>query len=487
MKKRIFTPLALLGAALIVFLQQRETVQASDVAEPAAISFSGSFRVDSATGPGLSGASVWLYQEIDVGAWLYGSFPGASGPGIDLISCSVLLYNDETYQVTTIEAERSGQWTICTWSAGVIKPGSYQILYRQTYCMDDECTTLGPSADSGLTGPRQFAASSEDEWNFNDTQVDWEEQYQWGQYQPLEYLHEVTGYPVADMLSNAQGGYSFNNPTIITDTIPILENLDWMIFYSPFPHLPPGYTPLSASAPPPAQVSNAWTIRIPWSESGSYANNIFIVSGPTPTPTRTPTVTRTSTPTRTPTATPTSTATSTPTHTATATKTHAPTRTGSPTATLSPTPTATPGPVYLPLIAKQYPLVTPTFTPTPTPTVFVVTESEPNDTFAQANEVSVIPAKISGQHDGAAGSGDVFRFDLQAGQIVAINLNSSDTNGLQVLIYGPEGDELGRDFDAPHSLSVLAVSSGTYYLYIFTPSDVNNSGTYTASLSVSGN
>src|SRR5512145_2277732 len=93
MKTHFFTPLALLGAALIVFLLQRETVQASDIDEPAAISFSGSFRVDAATGLGLPGASVWLYQEIDVGAWLYGSFPGASGPVIDLISCSVLLYN----------------------------------------------------------------------------------------------------------------------------------------------------------------------------------------------------------------------------------------------------------------------------------------------------------------------------------------------------------------------------------------------------------
>jgi len=92
----------------------------------------------------------------------------------------------------------------------------------------------------------------------------------------------------------------------------------------------------------------------------------------TSTPTNTPTFTATSSPITTPTPTltptPTHTPTSTPTSTPTPTSTHTPSPTFTPTMTPTPTETPTSPGLYLPLIAKLYPLPTPTPTPTPTNT-----------------------------------------------------------------------------------------------------------------------
>ncbi len=74
---------------------------------------------------------------------------------------------------------------------------------------------------------------------------------------------------------------------------------------------PPGYVPVSASAPPPGRVIDAQTIEYTSPKSGYYRNNDFVLGIPTPTPTATPTWTPTFTPT--PTTTPTWTPTPTPT------------------------------------------------------------------------------------------------------------------------------------------------------------------------------
>jgi N-acetylneuraminic acid mutarotase len=83
------------------------------------------------------------------------------------------------------------------------------------------------------------------------------------------------------------------------------------------------------------------------------------------------TVTVTSTPTETPTSTATPTETSTPTTTTTPIGTPTPTVTPTPTKTATPTATRTPSVfrIYLPLIIRNHPPVTPTPTPTPTPTL----------------------------------------------------------------------------------------------------------------------
>jgi C1A family cysteine protease len=90
----------------------------------------------------------------------------------------------------------------------------------------------------------------------------------------------------------------------------------------------------------------------------------------TPTPTSTPTATSSPTPTKTSTLTPTKTPTATPTSTST------PTRTKTPTSTPTPTSTTPPGfKIYLPLIVKNYPSVTPTRTVTPTQPVTTPTQT----------------------------------------------------------------------------------------------------------------
>lgn len=99
----------------------------------------------------------------------------------------------------------------------------------------------------------------------------------------------------------------------------------------------------------PRRQDNVWSVMVD-------ASHLPWVPTPTPTATRTPTVTFTPTATNTPTVTPTPTPTHTPTVTPSPTASHTPTSTPSP--TLSPTPTKTPTPTHTP---------TPTVSPTPTP------------------------------------------------------------------------------------------------------------------------
>ncbi len=108
-----------------------------------------------------------------------------------------------------------------------------------------------------------------------------------------------------------------------------------------------------------------------------------------------------------------------------------------------------------------------------------MSEQEPNDLFAQAQALPV-PGILHGTHDGAANTGDVYQITLQAGQIVEVVLSTDNPTGVQLLAYGGEApDEIVRDFEAPHTLNFVATTTGTYYLYVFTPDSANNPAAYT--------
>ena len=110
-------------------------------------------------------------------------------------------------------------------------------------------------------------------------------------------------------------------------------------------------------------------------------------------------------------------------------------------------------------------------------------ETEPNDLFAQAN--AIIPGSVSGAHDGAAGTGDVFSMELEAGQIVDVQLSTQNPNGVQLIAYGGEApDEIVRDFTPPFEINFVAVASGRHYLYVFSPANVNNAARYVLAVSV---
>lgn len=146
--------------------------------------------------------------------------------------------------------------------------------------------------------------------------------------------------------------------------------------------------------------------------------------------------------------------------------------TSSPSPTSPPPPSACPCPVYLPLVFFFIPQT-------------VVEEVEPNNTFAQAQPLSDLPASVNGTHDGETDTGDVYQIELTAGQIVHITLTTVNPIGVQLLAYhGENPNEFVRDFEAPFELTFLAIATGSYFLYVYTPANVNNTGAYTLSVAL---
>ena len=190
-----------------------------------------------------------------------------------------------------------------------------------------------------------------------------------------------------------------------------------------------------------------------------------ITRTPTPTESLTPSPSTDPTATATITATPTSSLTPTLNPTFTATENITPTP--FPTSPLPPSPC--PCPLYLPLVFAIHPAV--------------IQEVEPNDTFSLAQGLPILPANVNGTHDGVTDTGDVYQFELFAGQIVHVTLTTENPSGVQLLAYSGEApNEIVRDFESPFELNFLAIATGTYYLYVYTPGSTNNTAAYTLSV-----
>ena len=109
---------------------------------------------------------------------------------------------------------------------------------------------------------------------------------------------------------------------------------------------------------------------------------------------------------------------------------------------------------------------------------YTLSESEPNDYFYQANGISRLPVRVLGQFDGSAGTGDLFAVSLLPGQVLQVRLETDNPSGVQLLAYNPDMEEITRDYEAPFDISFAAVSSGTHYVYAFTPGEAGNGNSY---------
>ena len=125
---------------------------------------------------------------------------------------------------------------------------------------------------------------------------------------------------------------------------------------------------------------------------------------------------------------------------------------------------------YLPITWQSY------------PQWLLLDEEEPNNLFNQANPITSLPALVSGSHDGAAGGGDVFSLNLEAGQGVEVTLSTEDVSGVQLLAYDAAGVEITRDYADPFRLAFNASYSGTYYVYVFSSPESGNTASYTLQL-----
>ena len=109
-------------------------------------------------------------------------------------------------------------------------------------------------------------------------------------------------------------------------------------------------------------------------------------------------------------------------------------------------------------------------------------EVEPNNLFSQANPVTALPALVAGAHDGAAGGGDVFSLELEAGKTLEVTLSSGDGNGVQLLAYDAAGAEIDRDYTEPYNLSFDTTYTGAYFVYVFSDPQVVNTASYSLRL-----
>lgn len=141
-------------------------------------------------------------------------------------------------------------------------------------------------------------------------------------------------------------------------------------------------------------------------------------------------------------------------------------------------PTPTPGPIYLPLSMRNYSPCTGK----------VIDETEPNDIVADANEVC-LGARVRGKHDGATGTGDLFKLWLAGGQQLQASLDTDSGASVQLLLYRQENGspvQLLQDTSSPFVLDYAVTASGWYYVYVYSDKSANNSAGYELHLADAG-
>ncbi|MFZ6027803.1 MAG: hypothetical protein ACOYYS_08820 [Chloroflexota bacterium] len=141
-------------------------------------------------------------------------------------------------------------------------------------------------------------------------------------------------------------------------------------------------------------------------------------------------------------------------------------------------PTPTPGPLYLPIAMRK-------FSPC---TGMVIDEAEPNDIIGDANPVC-LGATVRGKHDGAAGTGDLFKLWLGAGQQFRAGLETDSGAGVQLLLYREENGsyvQVLQDTNSPFILDYPVPASGWYLAYVYSDKSANNTAGYEMGLTDAG-
>ena len=125
------------------------------------------------------------------------------------------------------------------------------------------------------------------------------------------------------------------------------------------------------------------------------------------------------------------------------------------------------GHVYLPLSLRQF-------------CVSRMAEQEPNNLVNEANWLC-LGRTVMGNHDGAAGTGDLFVFDGRVGDPFRVVLSTSSSAGVQLLLYYWEDDGLillEQDATEPFVIQHDPAQDRRFYAYIFSDPAVANSASY---------
>lgn len=108
-------------------------------------------------------------------------------------------------------------------------------------------------------------------------------------------------------------------------------------------------------------------------------------------------------------------------------------------------------------------------------------EREPNDTIGTSNDGLCFGVVVIGTHDGSAGTGDLYRLDVQAGDTLNVSMETGNPNGVQLLLYRWNNDTaelVGQSVAAPFSLSYTASADSLLYIYVYSDAGTNNGDEY---------
>ncbi len=108
-------------------------------------------------------------------------------------------------------------------------------------------------------------------------------------------------------------------------------------------------------------------------------------------------------------------------------------------------------------------------------------EREPNNTVGEANGGICFGVEITGTHDGGAGTGDLYRVDVQAGDVLSVDMETGNPAGVQLLLYRWNNDTaelVGQAVAEPFELTYTAQTDGLVYIYVYSDSEAANGAGY---------
>jgi len=110
-------------------------------------------------------------------------------------------------------------------------------------------------------------------------------------------------------------------------------------------------------------------------------------------------------------------------------------------------------------------------------------ELEPNNLIDDANRLC--PGRsVSGSHDGAAGTGDLFR--METDKPFQLTLTTARLDGVQLLLYVWQDDALElieQDATDPFLISHTPTQTQRFYVYVYSDAGVANTASYTLNTS----
>ncbi|MEM2901019.1 MAG: PPC domain-containing protein, partial [Thermoplasmata archaeon] len=112
-------------------------------------------------------------------------------------------------------------------------------------------------------------------------------------------------------------------------------------------------------------------------------------------------------------------------------------------------------------------------------------DTEPNDSFTQAEQLTLVGGTVSvtGTVQDSTDINDYYKFDANAGEYITVTLSFDAANDFDLYLYDPLEDYIDYGwFDNPEICEGTAETTGTYYIEV---DAYSGSGSYTLTVTLS--